>query len=275
MRAAIKQQIEQNFSRFASRYEGCAEQQKIAARALLARVEAIDASLAEGPVLEIGCGTGLLSESLVRMFPEREVQLTDLSPAMLAECQKKIAAADGVHPGLAWSVLDGETVAAEDDYALIVSGFTLQWFQDLEGTLERLVRALRCGGRLLASYHILRVLGQDEVLLSEARRKLRYQVSRADPGAGTLTMTSPPTSLQPAQPLQVFHEGAAHLFMVAGVEDVTVRVTAPDGAAPELGALQGAVTPGFAYAYETVPAGCQYEVTTLTCWAQPTSDPAR
>ena len=152
MRAAIKQRIERNFSRFASRYERGAEQQKIAARALLARVEAIGASLVEGPILEIGCGTGLLSESLVRIFPEREVQLTDLSPAMLAECQRKIAAANGVSPGLVWGVLDGEAVAGEADYALIVSGFTLQWFQDLEGTLVRLVRALRCGGRLLASY---------------------------------------------------------------------------------------------------------------------------
>lgn len=150
MEASLKRQVEKNFSRAAATYDQHARQQRLAAERLLR--EAGGAALVEGPVLEIGCGTGLLSEGLARLLPRREILFTDLSPEMLGVCRQRVLAGCGPQPRFAWQVLDGERLAAAGCYALIVSGFALHWFQDVEGAWQRLVQALRPGGLLLCSY---------------------------------------------------------------------------------------------------------------------------
>lgn len=151
MNPAIRQQIERRFSRSAPLYDQYAGTQRLAAGELLREARRLGEALVEGPVLEIGCGTGLLSLGLADCFPRRELVFTDLSAAMVATCRARLAAATP-RPRLSWQVLDGEAVQAEGQYALIVSGLALHWFQDLEATWQRLVRALRPGGWLLCSY---------------------------------------------------------------------------------------------------------------------------
>ena len=151
-RAAVKEEIARNFNRVASSYDRFAAPQRAALGPLLSRLETIRPSLVEGPILEIGCGTGLLSTGLQGLFPDRDLELGDLSPGMVAACRGRMLDAAGSTARLRWCVLDGERVEAEDHYALIVSGFTAQWFQDLETTMQRLARALRPGGWLICSY---------------------------------------------------------------------------------------------------------------------------
>ena len=94
-------------------------------------------------ILEIGCGTGLLSMHLARLFPGTELVLTDISPAMLAQAEKRLGAR------AAYRVMDGQLPdAGLGRFDLIVSSLVFQWFDDLPGALGRLGEMLTPGGIL-------------------------------------------------------------------------------------------------------------------------------
>ena len=147
-----KERIARGFARSAATYDRHAGPQREAAQVLLAQVEAWRARLPTGPVLEIGCGTGGLSEGLVPLLPQREIWFTDLSAALLEACRQRLLAVSADAQGLHWQVMDGEMGPIEGGYALIVSGMTLHWFADWAGALQRWLRALRPGGVLLCSF---------------------------------------------------------------------------------------------------------------------------
>lgn len=151
-RGHLKERVAGNFSRRATIYDDHAKEQRVGALALAECISARADALVEGPVLEIGCGTGLLSTELAALFPARNLQLTDLSPAMIARCRAKIAAAGIVHRDIRYQVLDGEQLAPEGYYAMICTSFAVHWFADLTTGLQRLVRALKPGGQLLCAY---------------------------------------------------------------------------------------------------------------------------
>jgi malonyl-CoA O-methyltransferase len=134
-----RQRIADSFSAAAATYENAAQAQAIAADRLAARVLALP--LPPDPVvLEIGCGTGLLTR---RLLPELAGTwtVTDLSPLM-------VEAARAACPTASFRVMDGEypDVAGFD---LIVSNLAAQWFGDLPGALVRLAACLKPGGRLV------------------------------------------------------------------------------------------------------------------------------
>lgn len=96
-------------------------------------------------ILEIGCGTGLLSEALTLRITGGEWLLSDLSPAMVRRCRARL----GNDPRLRFAVIDGERPkGAEGPFDLICSSLAAQWFGDLPGALERLFGLLAPGGHL-------------------------------------------------------------------------------------------------------------------------------
>ena len=149
--ASFKARVVENFSRSASTYDCHAEEQRAGAATLAACAAECAENLVEGPVLEIGCGTGFLSEPLAVLFPGRRLELTDLAPAMVAYCRQKMAA-EAAHPDICYRVLDGEQLGSEGRYALICASFVVHWFADLQAGLQQLLAALKPGGRLLCSY---------------------------------------------------------------------------------------------------------------------------
>ena len=150
--ASFKARVVENFSRSASTYDCHAEEQRAGAATLAKCAAECASNLVEGPVLEIGCGTGFLSASLAALFPERRLELTDLAPAMVAHCRQKMAAEVVPIQTSAIRVLDGEQLASEGRYALICASFVVHWFADLRAGLQQLLAALKPGGRLLCSY---------------------------------------------------------------------------------------------------------------------------
>lgn len=135
--------IAKNFSRAAKSYNRASSLQREAAKRLAALIS--KHILPEGPILEIGCGTGHLSEELFDLFPDRDLEITDLSPEMLAECQKRLG------PIAHYALLNGEEVDKKGYYALIASSMTFQWFLEFEKSLHRLLEALVEGGYLIFS----------------------------------------------------------------------------------------------------------------------------
>ena len=149
--AQRKERIARNFARSVATYDQQARPQQWAAQVLLAEVEAHRPPPPAGPVLEIGCGTGGVSEGLARQWPEREIWFTDLSARVLDACRQRLAR-DSAAERLHWEVMDGETGPSRGEYALIASGMALHWFADWPAVCRRWVGALRPGGVLAFSF---------------------------------------------------------------------------------------------------------------------------
>lgn len=148
----LKEKIATNFSMSAASYDQYAVMQQQAALSLVRRLTDLRHQLPAGPVLEVGCGTGAVSRELLTLFPERRLTLIDLAPGMIAQNRRALAADLDSSHWVDWQVRDAETIDVRNHYALIASSLTLQWFQDLPGTLSKLGAALVPDGCLLCSF---------------------------------------------------------------------------------------------------------------------------
>lgn len=135
-----KKAIAGAFSAAAATYESAARAQVWAAERLVERLDTLAAPVS---VLELGCGTGLLTRRLDAALPTgSRIFATDLSPAM-------IAAARTLLPNVSFAVMDAEAPHVAGPFDLIVSSLAAQWFADLPTALARLSALLAPGGRLL------------------------------------------------------------------------------------------------------------------------------
>ena len=144
-----KGRIETAFGAAADRYDDHAGVQRVVARTvadLVGQVDVLGRLPSHARVLEIGCGTGMLTRELQVRWPHAELTVTDLSPAMIGTAAKSrmLAGAflpmDGEHP---W--FDGQW------FDLIVSSLAFQWFDDMPVAVARLFDLLRPGGSLIFS----------------------------------------------------------------------------------------------------------------------------
>jgi len=133
----------------AATYDLAAAPQRRVAQALARKVRALP--LAPAPeVLEIGCGTGLLTALLRPALPGCRWLATDLSPGMVEACARRLD--PGRHPDLETRVMDGEWPDLQERrFDLVVSSLAVQWFGDTVAGLCRLRRLLRPGGVLAAT----------------------------------------------------------------------------------------------------------------------------
>lgn len=139
-----KRLVRRAFSAAAPSYDGAAHVQRQVAERVAGWVLETPPPPG-GTVLEIGCGTGLLTELLAGGLPCRRIWATDLSEAMLERCRARV----GERPGLTFEAMDGEhPVLGGRRFDRIVSSLAFQWFEDLEAALLRLRGALAPGGRI-------------------------------------------------------------------------------------------------------------------------------
>ncbi len=143
-----KELLRQQFRRAAASYERQAVVQQRAAGRLL---DLLAQHCVKPPqrVLEIGCGTGLLTRSLVTRFSSiRELVLNDLVPDFAARMDiASLGPAVLPLPG------DIETLPLPGSFDLIISSSTLHWLDDLDGLLDKLTDHLRPGGLLAFSLY--------------------------------------------------------------------------------------------------------------------------
>lgn len=145
MTPAYRRQIEQAFSA-ASDYDRHARVQRVIARELAARIAAIPLP-ARPSVLEIGCGTGFLTQALIDSGIGDDWLITDISADMLERCRQRI----GEAPGRTFAVLDGEYGAPGEGrkFDLICSSLAIQWFDDPAAALPRMLDWLAPGGHCI------------------------------------------------------------------------------------------------------------------------------
>lgn len=123
-------------------YDGAAKIQAVVAARLAARI-AGEASAARR-ILEVGCGTGLLTAALHRPGPDGLFLATDIAPGMVRRCRARFAGATN----LRFVAMDAERPCLAPGFDLVASSLAAQWFADLPGTLERLAALLKPGGLL-------------------------------------------------------------------------------------------------------------------------------
>lgn len=149
MPSLAKTRVKAAFDAASGRYEQDAPVQRLAAQTLadLTGQWAAQWPMGKRPrILEIGCGTGLLTRAMAGVWPEADYVVTDLSERMVAQ-----AASSPIASGL-FLAMDGEMPAFEGPwFDLIVSSLAFQWFEDLPRALDRLFAALRPGGHLFFS----------------------------------------------------------------------------------------------------------------------------
>jgi malonyl-CoA O-methyltransferase len=111
------------------------------------RLAALLPDLESPRVLELGCGTGLLSRHLVKRYPRGHFVLTDAAPAMIAECRRNLTHVRG--PRIGYEVMDAGEAGGHAGLDLIVSSMTLHWLSDPAASLARLRSLLAPNGVLL------------------------------------------------------------------------------------------------------------------------------
>lgn len=140
-----KQQIADAFGRAASSYDEAAAPQRRAA-ALVADLARQQRTGDRPRILEIGCGTGLLTRHIREIWPAAELVVSDLSPEMVGHAARGAMIAGTFLP------MDGEAPAFDGPwFDLILSSLAFQWFADLPRAIARLTGLLRPGGTLLFS----------------------------------------------------------------------------------------------------------------------------
>ncbi|KRF21467.1 malonyl-ACP O-methyltransferase BioC [Paenibacillus sp. Soil787] len=111
-------------------------------------------------ILEIGCGTGTLTEILVNECSKASITALDIAPGMIKVAEQRIRSGAASHPAinhgqsdrLSFIHADVERWSAdaqEASFDLIVSSACFQWLKNPKQTLRHLRQMLRPGGLLV------------------------------------------------------------------------------------------------------------------------------
>jgi len=95
-----------------------------------------------GRILELGCGTGILTRQVGTAFPEAEFVAIDLSPSMVEEARQSLAADRPIR------FLSGglDRLADIGSFNLVTSSSSLHWMIPLERMFETVTGMLLPGG---------------------------------------------------------------------------------------------------------------------------------
>ena len=176
----IKQGIRRNFARRVASYDRYAAAQRFMARRLLALVAS--AAPRPGRILEIGCGTGYLTERLRREHAAARLVALDLDPALVAAARERL----GRVGGAAWLVADGEA-PPRGAFDLIISNAVFQWLTRPGAALAAYFHRLTPGGVLAFSTLGPLTFRELSAALSEAAARLNARAVPEIPAQGFLT----------------------------------------------------------------------------------------
>ncbi|MDF7673427.1 methyltransferase domain-containing protein [Acetobacteraceae bacterium ESL0709] len=132
-------------------YDSASSIQKEAAERLAHLVGRHLTLKAPATILEIGCGTGHLSEQLLRLYPEASFILSDIAPQMLERTESKIRQTGLYSPKIQFHLMDGEIFdppPPSRQVTLIVSNLCIQWFRDRPSAFKYFAEFLLPGGML-------------------------------------------------------------------------------------------------------------------------------
>lgn len=143
MSSPEKERIKRHFARSLTTYEAEARVQEASARQLCDLVTLATGRREFGRILEIGCGSGVLSREITARFDFGELDLNDLAPESEA-CAPK---GRRIHflPG------DIEQIELPDELDLVMSNAVFQWLAEPDALLARLAEKMNPGALIAFS----------------------------------------------------------------------------------------------------------------------------
>ena len=137
---SLRTNILQHFDHAARHYDAAASLQKMVAQELVAGV-AQYYQATPTTVLDVGCGTGLVSAAARQYWPQANLTAVDPAPAMLDVARQKVA-------GLETTIGHAERLPVTTTYDLVLSSMMLHWLDDPVTVMRGWMRQLNAGGRL-------------------------------------------------------------------------------------------------------------------------------
>jgi trans-aconitate 2-methyltransferase len=122
-------------------YDQSSQPQQAWASDVLARLEGIDG---DGAILDVGCGTGRVTELLLALVPNGRVLAVDASQDMVGLARERLGDRAEV-----WCQ-DALDIGLDEAVDVVVSTAALHWVTDHDRLWARLAQALRPGGVLEA-----------------------------------------------------------------------------------------------------------------------------
>lgn len=127
--------------------------------AVLARLDGVEPST----VIDLGCGTGQLTQRLRRRFPDANIVGVDLSDGMLTEAAGRLREVGGDAPPLVQAdAMQLPFAASSVDVVVCTESF--HWYPDQAGALAEIARVLDPDGRLLIASIATVTLAGDRLL---------------------------------------------------------------------------------------------------------------
>lgn len=130
----MKLQIKNNFDRAADSYDDYALIQKLSSKYLAAIGMNLGCDFKT--ILDIGCGTGNTSVEFLTLYKNAVITLCDISEKMMTTALQKI-------PSAKYIICDAENYNFQSSYDLGISNLSLQWFEDLEFFLSRIMNSCK------------------------------------------------------------------------------------------------------------------------------------
>ena len=159
-----KNLIALRFARSTPTYDHAAVVQRMMANELVASIERLAAEGRFRCVLELGCGTGLFTEQLLSQLTVDHLTLNDIIPSVYAVANDIASSYRATQVSVRRG--DMESIDLPCDQDLVVSNAVLQWSEEAETMLQRMLTAVRPGGMLA-----LTTFGRDN--LAEKGRNCR------------------------------------------------------------------------------------------------------
>ncbi len=115
-------------------------------------------------VLEVGCGTGFLTELLRKRFPEAVIHALDIARPMIKQAGERLGECGQIH----WHVADARQFRSDMRFDLAVSSSALHWMTPIRETVKRLSGMLAPGGCFVSALMVGGTCGE----LQTARKDL-------------------------------------------------------------------------------------------------------
>jgi len=143
-------------ARFSAAAETYAHRATVQARVAANLIRLIPPSDVVHRILEVGCGTGILTRYLLGHFQHATIDAVDFSPKMIAAASRQFQAAPTIH----WHAADARLFRGATLYELVVSNCSLHWITPLLEVFYNLAGQIRPGGALTFSIMLHGTLGE-------------------------------------------------------------------------------------------------------------------
>jgi len=153
------QKIERSFSNAAMAYDRCAKSHPYIAKKLVSLLpEHVE------NILELGCGTGILTELLCSKYPQANITAIDISKKMIEQCKKRCNCRN-----ISLLTASAEEFQPNKNFDLIVSSNSFHWFLDKETVSKNIRQSLVPGGKFAIAMGIRGIFSELHTIYEEIK----------------------------------------------------------------------------------------------------------